>query len=117
MVVQITIVSPARTNSSTPLLSTISVSSCRATRTHAMLGINSIFCSISHISESVGLPNPHWFGAMESSSIFPLKNSSSVRNGNRSSFSSNIFLNVLNSIIIIILLSKFKFTTSLNNRQ
>lgn len=62
--------SPASTSTSCPSYSAISVSSCNSIRIHAVLGIRSIFFSLSHISASEGRPYPQSFGAMESSAVF-----------------------------------------------
>ena len=76
------------------------VSLCKEIRTHAMFGSSSIFCRKSHICTNDGRPKSHSLGAIESSAVFPAKNSSSVSSGRRSSLSFIIFLNVFNSIIV-----------------
>ena len=109
--------SPARTNTSFPSYSAISVSLCSSMRIHAISGLFSRFLISSQISAIEGRPKSQSFGAMESSAVFPSKNSSSVKRGRRSLFSTISFLNVSNSIIFVLppnsdlLLLYFYFTT------
>lgn len=91
--------SPTSRKTASPPASAISVSSCRETRTHATFSRSSTPRSIPHISASDGRPYPHRLGAMESSSKFPLKNSSSVNSGSRPLLSCRICLNRSNPII------------------
>lgn len=92
--------SPARTNTSFPSYSAISVSLCSSIRIHATSGLFSSSRISSHISAMEGRPKSQSLGAMESSAVFPSKNSSSVKRGRRSSFSLISFLNTFSSIMV-----------------